>query len=209
MTALSLEQRIERLEAALEIQNVLGKYTYFLAAGKFDDIVELFARKTPGVSSEVSAHGLYEGFDGVKEFYEKHVKFTYGDGTGWLAEHYLTSPVIEIASDGQSAKGLWAVPGARAGIDKKTGKPKADWLWTRNAVHFVREDGEWKILRMHIYGVFATPYEEGWGKVQWGGNPRKAENTTYFRPYNPANKPEYVPAAPEPYDTYTPDTPLP
>lgn len=217
-----LEEKIECLEAGREIQNVLGRFEFYYSAGKFKELVDLFAQTTPGATYEVANQGLYEGIESIRQFHlVDHMPHfgSDGEGTGWLSEHNLTTPVIEIARDRKTAKGLWSVPGLHGGVIKRLGKNIAGWNWAHYAVHFVKEEGQWKIWKMHVYPIFATPYEEGWGKVQWPAGLSKdvmknqasshTKPTTYFRPYNPENKPEYIPAAPEPYDTYDPDTPLP
>jgi hypothetical protein len=214
MATLSLEQRIEYLEAVHEIENLMGKYELYLSAGKFHDLLDLYAPKTPGVSLEVGEKGVHEGLEGVREYADEH-SATFGSdgqGTGWLAEHNLTSHVIQVAGDGKTAKGVWAVPGLHGGVDKKTGEGRATWSYEHLAAHFVKEDGQWKVWKFHGYSVFNTPYDQGWGKIQWNKRPVplvKERAGTYHRPYSLTQKPEYRPAAPEPYDTYDPNTPLP
>lgn len=209
MADLSMEERLNRVEAELAVNNLMGKYQFYLAAGKFDDIVTLFAQKTPGGTIEVLSKGVYEGIEGVRQYYADHRKMfgVDGQGTGWISEHNLTSSVVEVAKDGKTAKGVWAVAGLSGGTDKETGKARAWEAWDHTAAHFVIEDGKWKIWRMHVYAVMSAPPFEVSRKTLPLWN--TGRQTTYHRPYNPDNKPEYVPAAPEPYDTYDANTPLP
>jgi hypothetical protein len=212
MANLSLEERISRLEDVHEIGNLMGRYVFYLAAGKFGEITALFAQHTPGVTSEVTDMGLYDGIEDVRQYLSEHRFGTDGQGTGFLSEKNLTSPVIEVAKDGKTAKGLWGVPGLSARTNKQTGKPQVWGGWDHNAVHFVKEDGKWKIMRIHVYSIFVTPFEGSWWDVKKPESPvatPKKRPTTYHRPYDPANIPEYVPSVPEPYDTYDLNTPLP
>lgn len=210
----NLEHEIATLNAVHQIENLMGKYELYLSAGKFHDLLDLYAEKTPGVSLEVGEKGVHYGREGVKEYADEHAA-TFGSdgaGTGWLAEHNLTSHVIEVAKDLKTAKAVWAVPGLHGGVNKDTGEARATWSYEHLAVHFVNEDGTWKVWKFHGYSVFNTPYDKGWHKVQWNKRPVplvKQRKGTYHRPYNLANKPEYVPAAPEPYDTYGPKDQLP
>ena len=50
MTAKSLEERIERLEAVHEIQNLMSRYSYFLSAGMQEETAELWAKNAPGAA---------------------------------------------------------------------------------------------------------------------------------------------------------------
>ena len=221
MAQKSLEERFERLEAAYErleavheIQNVMSRYEYFLSAGKYEDIVGLFAQKTPGVTAEIGSRGVYEGIDGVRKLYPVIHTSTEGDRVGWMAEHDLTTPVIEVAKDGKTAKAIWLAPGVLADTNKETGKRQAWWIWDRDAMHFVKEDGEWKIWHFHVISTFRTPYEDGWVKtpriepVAAQGLPKPDRPTTYHQPYNP-NIVNKCPLPPEPYETYGDNEPLP
>ena len=51
--------------------------------------------------------------------------------------------VIEVAGDGETAKGLWMIRGSYSRLT--TGGPMAYWEWSWLAIDFVREAGEWKI----------------------------------------------------------------
>ena len=107
MAEKSLEERIERLEAVHEIQNVMGRYSYLHTAGMQEETVELWAKKTHGVVANVPSFGLYEGFEGIKRLYVGAHNCFEGDRIGQMHMHTLTTPVIEVAGDvGPSARRL-------------------------------------------------------------------------------------------------------
>ena len=207
MAKKSLEERIERLEGWNEIQNTMSKYAYYIQAGEQEKIIQLFAQKTPGVTAEIGARGVYEGVEGVRKLNFEVLKKP--DRTGFLVEHDLTTPIIEVAGDGKTAKGLWLSPGLLCARDPKTSEMEALWDWVKYEVDFVKEDGKWKIWHFHVYLTFCATYEEGWAKGQkkkispdLPDELKPDKPTTYHKPYDPNGIMELVPAPPEPYETY-------
>lgn len=74
--------------------------------------------------------------------------------------HILSTPIIEIAGDGQSAKGFWYTPGViLSSPDGKTGEGVN--MWERYGVDFVREDGRWRFLHIEVITDFAYPFGGG------------------------------------------------
>ncbi len=71
--------------------------------------------------------------------------------------HLLTTPIIEVAADGQSAKGFWYTPGAiLSSTDGKVGEGVN--MWERYGGDFIREDGHWRILHLEVITDFAYPF---------------------------------------------------
>ena len=71
--------------------------------------------------------------------------------------HLLTTPIVEVARDGLSAKGFWYTPGAiLSSNDGRTGEGVN--MWERYGVDFVREDGQWRILHVEVITDFAYPF---------------------------------------------------
>lgn len=79
---------------------------------------------------------------------------------GLMIEHTLTTGIIEIADDRQTAKGVWISPGHETFPMGDTMRPH--WSWGRYAVDFVREDGGWRIWHLHVLTTFRTPYDKSW-----------------------------------------------
>lgn len=96
---------------------------------------------------------------------------------GKLIVHTLTTPVIEVSGD--RAYGVWISSGHESGAfteDELSHIPRvdesqpnefgervlADWVWLKYGVHFIREKGQWKIHKMHIYDIFRCPFDEDW-----------------------------------------------
>ena len=103
----------------------------------------MFAKKYP-VEAELSYSGKYYGPEGVKKL------FTIVGGkynfTGELGLHMLLTPVVEVAKDGKTVKGIWHSLGCNT---CKTGnKVSALWQTGKYDITFIKEDVEW------TYGIF-------------------------------------------------------
>jgi hypothetical protein len=110
MKELDLESRIARVEAMLEIQNVMGRYSYWHTANMHRECLSLFALKTPGVRAEMM-WGVYEGPESLERLYPGFHAWADGDAKGKMHMHALATPVIEVGADLQTAKGTWISPG--------------------------------------------------------------------------------------------------
>ena len=219
-----LEHEVKRLQAAREIENLVNVYEYKLQGGCFEGIMDMFAKKTPGLRVEIFPWGVYEGIEGMKRLYLNFHPEGMGDSKkgmrpGLMFISGLTTPVIEVAKDGKTAKGLWTCTGHQTlrmhdiqSMEDEGGKLQANWSWSKRAYDFVKEDGEWKIWHYHVYGIFVCPYEKSWVEM---GDPLRGLNlpelpddqkadrpTTYHWIYTPKAKVEYVPPAPEPYEKW-------
>ncbi|MFC1901474.1 nuclear transport factor 2 family protein [Chloroflexota bacterium] len=215
---LTLEERIELLEAAQEsvkrleaihdIQNVMGRYMALHVPGPlWNEKLKLFALKTPGVAVEIDNWGVFEGADQVKACYEiGHFDLT-KEHPGLFWEHDLTTPIIEVAGDGKTAKAVWFCPGVATRPEwDNPEKLKAFWRWLKIAAAFAKEDGKWKLWKYHVYGTFFADFYKSWVDYPVASrglvkelNPKPP---TYYNPYRPDAIMEPIPAAPEPYDTW-------
>jgi hypothetical protein len=66
-------------------------------------IIPLWAKKgAPGVRAQYSNNGVYTNWDNVMAYHAQRPA-----PRGKLTFHYVASPLIEVAADGQTAKGMW------------------------------------------------------------------------------------------------------
>jgi len=213
-TEKSLKHQIERLQAVNEIQNLMSKNSFLAWAGMHEEQLDLFARKTPGVRGEFETRGVYEGIEGLRKILVNEHQKIEGDRVGVMTVGLLTTPIIEVAGDGKTAKGVWFSPGIVTAPSPE-GKVQAGWRWGRPAVDFVKEDGHWKIWHYHGFGMFMTSYEKSWAETALAAanRPRRPmppmpddtkpdRPNTYRWEYSPTNKTENIPIPPEPYETF-------
>jgi hypothetical protein len=165
MAEKSTELRIERLEAAREIQNVMSQYVYMHIAGLHRESTRLFTAKRDDAKIEMM-WGIYEGKDAAYRCYAvDHLKLE-GEGEkrrGRMQVHALTTPLIEVAGDGQTARAAWIASGHETAAGG--GKAIASWAWCKYGADFLKEDGKWKIWHLHVYGMFMTDYSKPWTEV--------------------------------------------
>jgi len=242
-------QSIQKLLDYMEIQNVMAKHSYYYGAQEqWKELDEAWSRKRDDISYGHN-DGYYVGRKSVEAYYGKtnetrrkqtleNVSKIYpeiknikeNEGVGDLVIHTLTTPYIEIAEDGQTAKGIWMSIGlcSRTGQD---GEASGMWLWEKFATDFVKEDGEWKIWHFQIYSdvlgnvdqamisMFAQQ-PQGTTMASAGQPPQGAaaptggqglqggkisgfdKNVTIYELYSPTRVPKLTPALPAPYKTW-------
>lgn len=188
MAEQSLEERLaafeKKAQKALdygEIQNVFALHEYYHDAPE-EEIEMIFAKKQPDVSFGQN-WGIWVGLESVKAYYhgdseeDKKRKLAairkyYPDlpddikyaSAGEAGFHTLTTPLIEIADDGVTAKGMWYTPGYLTFFNGETGEHQAVWMFEKYAIDFVKEDGVWKVWHFNVHADFMTPFEKSWVK---------------------------------------------
>jgi hypothetical protein len=233
MVAESVEQRLKTLEhefsrmkAVIEIQNLMGRYVYWHSSGQNDKKGKFIAQKTPGTRVEYITSGVFEGSQGMQRFLvDLHSGVATPDKRkydGSMAVHPISTPVIEVAGDGKTARGLWISFGVEVGpnIDGKFDKPLQPlWVLEEYAADFVKEDGVWKWWRIHLFRVFQCPFDKAWTEIDCqdyfdnvlqirrhfdrrGIPDRPTTMNQMYSPTKPCLMMEGIPPAPEPYETY-------
>ena len=135
-------------------------------------------------------------------------------GVGELVIRCLTSPYIEIARDGKTAKGIWQTIGLSTEIDRQ-GVPVPFLQIGKECVDFVRESDGWKIWHFRTASDFdylidpkvltTSPFEGLASRTVLGAFP--PSNVTIYpfaeTGYSPTRPATFSPPLPEPYDTWT------
>jgi hypothetical protein len=200
----ALELELERAKAYQEIQNLFGRYMYLHEATRNTDCAELFAKDAPGVSVEFHQMGVFNGSEGIRKLYEETMGGNRKGMPGMLVEHTLTTPVIEIAHDGKTAKGIWISPGHETFV--RDGRAQANWMWSKYALDFVKEGGTWKIWHYQVFMTFLCPFDTPWTDPSSTPTrppmPNADGPTTYYKPYRVDGVAEYWPAPPDTYETF-------
>jgi hypothetical protein len=213
-----MKHELDRAQAYIEISNLMSRYEYWHAAGQHDKKGKYIAQKTPGARMEFLDSGVFEGNEKARMFMvDLHNLGLKDHPEGIFQFHSLTTPIIEVAGDGKTARGLWLSPGFET--LPTDDKPLAVWVWELYAADFVKEDGVWKWLRIHLHRGFVCPYDKSWVDIDVGefykshsidssGFPpelRPDRPTTYFNMYSlndPCCWTKGIPPAPESYETY-------
>ena len=97
------------------------------------------------------SYAAQQGID-ISGMTDEEILQTYG-GMGQLLLHVTTTAIIEVAEDGQTAKGYWYSPGMIA----ESGQ-SANSIWEAYGADFIKENGEWKLWHLHMYTDFMCAF---------------------------------------------------
>jgi hypothetical protein len=149
-----LEQQASQLAAIEAVKRLQRAYGYYLDRSDWDNIVDLL---TDDATLEYGPAGVFVG--------KEHARaLLYAIGYGkrglrpqQLREHVQLQPVINIAPDGQSAKGRW-----RAIVLLGQFHEYARWQTGPYECEYRKEHGVWKISKLHWVETFTVPEQGGW-----------------------------------------------
>lgn len=163
-----------------EIQNLAGKYVTSLLLMRDSTIFDDFWAGSGDVCLSFN-DGSYVGEEAVRGYYAASAEITakksafirdlfpekLGDlfdeeifGVGQLRAMPITTPVIEIAEDGKTAKGIWHVQGSENGVTPYG--PLSYWTLGFICIDFVKEDDDWKLWHvLHAVDIH-NPMGENW-----------------------------------------------
>ena len=227
------EQLVERWEAQRAIKNLMGKYANCVILNREQDIYGMFWSKSDTVSLTFN-DGAYVGAEAVSAYYAachdrnalvaKLMQTRFPEVLGGKSEEEIygvgpfkvkpmACPVIEIAADGKTAKGLWYCQGAYN--DVEICGPVAHWTWGYFAADFLLEEGAWKIWHLQYLNDVDCICGQS-----WAGEQTPYPDLPEFAPLADFVYPEYTvkkefrtlyssqrpvtlcPEIPQPYDTF-------
>lgn len=174
------EQLADRWFDKREIQNLAGKYVTSLLIKREAQIFDDFWAKDAGVCLSFNK-GSYIGAEAVKGYYAAVCEITarksafirdlFPDklsgltdeqlyGVGQLKAMPITTPVIEIAADGKTAKGIWHVQGSDN--DVTPFGPLSYWTLGFICIDFIKEEDDWKLWHVLHAEDICNPMGENW-----------------------------------------------
>lgn len=236
MANLTSEQLIGRWEDQRDLKNLMGKVCYTILLKQEDRMVERFWSRREDIALGRN-DGWYLGRDAVRGYYdavyahtasytefmkqafpEKMAKLSPEEqfGAGSMDVRPMDTSVIEIAGDGETARGIWYSRGTYNDITPQG--PLSFWSVGIFACDFVREDGAWKILNMQNLTDIEVPGGRSWGDKDpepfpeiplfAGAEPFTAPAPNrpeqLFTAYYPGRPFQKLPEPPVPYETFDP-----
>lgn len=228
------DQLLDRWEALREIKNLMGRLSADYCIIEMRSMYDKYWSKRSDVCLGVN-DGWYDCAEAVKGYYTsidkrityitKKIREMFPDhfedmseaesyGTGMLDYKPVDTPIVEIAADMQTAKGIWCIRGSHANFTEAG--PVAVWEWGWFTVDFVLEDDEWKIWHMQYLNEIDRTESS-----TWYGEEKSYEKRPEFSWVNdvqvtPPNRPSKlrelysidrpftpVPAVPVPYETFS------
>lgn len=163
-----LHTRIQRAVGAMECEKVMSRHVYWHSAGIHRDEWEEYWSKRVNITwghgwgrqedrySYYYSYVLQKEENAFKSFMKIKAKYPDAancvrlDGLAEYSNHLTTSPVIEVAEDGKSAKGLWYTPGFINSHASDNGQIRSQALWERYGGDFILEDGKWVYTNLRV-----------------------------------------------------------
>lgn len=226
------QELLDRLEWRREVRNIMGRISHDYAVKQEAQVYERYFSRREDVCLGLN-NGYYKGAGAVSGYFKalgdeialgsqllqkmfpqelggKTAEEVYG--VGMISYVPFESQVIEIADDGESAKGIWNVRGSTCRLTEAG--PVANWIFGWAAVDFVKEDGAFKILNLqllynidHQCGVGFCEKEKEFAPVPELKAmaefrlPEPNVPMTVFETFRPDRPKAVSPRCPEPYDT--------
>lgn len=211
----ALELDIERQKAYKACIDLMGKYQVYhhpiTAPGKKN----IFAFSMPDVCIDGVTRRI--GKDAIMDL-QKLLTTSPVNGVMW--NHQIDTPIVEVAGDCQTARGLFSSIATEVNRDIiGDGKQHAFWSCGKYTVDFIKENGEWKIWHMRRWQLFKTDFYKSWTddmdghttpwagqkdveKMVAGSKGGEALPKLFTEGYKPEKVMPCVPWFPEPYDTW-------
>jgi hypothetical protein len=153
----TVNQLLQRAQAALdlkEIERLQRSYGYYIDHSDWDNVVDLL---TDDATAEYAQSGVYVGKKSIRA-----LLYAIGYGKRGLLpqqmrEHTQLQPVITLSPDGKTAHGRW-----RAVVLLGQFNEYARWQVGPYENEYRKEDGKWKISRIHWFETFTVPFKGGW-----------------------------------------------
>lgn len=159
-----------------EVQNLMSTRAYYERAAQNEFELALFSSRSDVSWGE--NNGFWVGIGSIRRYRLEWAKLKRSRdlvvtknrfpeidsrpenvGSGSFAMHTLTTPVIEIAGDRETAKAMWYSPGIviEASLSSASGFV-AYWSWQKYAVDFVREERQWRFWHLSVYTDWRTEF---------------------------------------------------
>jgi hypothetical protein len=151
-----LEIEVNRVEDTRAVKRLQRAYGYYLDQGMWNEAADLFA---PEATIEIGLDGVYAGQKRIRQYLIALGGGHTGLKHGQLNEHLMLQPVVHVAEDGRTAKARW-----RALLMIGQLGESAFWGEGTFENEYVKQDGIWKIDKLHWYQTFMVPYAGGWAK---------------------------------------------
>ncbi len=133
---LTPQARTERVRDALEIRNLMGRRAFYQASGQVEAELALWAEDCVYVQNNLCLRGRETLAAALRNKAAR-------TGQGYMEWHPLTTPLIEIAKDGGSARGFWYSLGQQGAAGGK-----GNWVNGRLRADFIKTEAGWRIWRL-------------------------------------------------------------
>ena len=154
-----LATEADGLEDVSGVKKLQRAFGYYVDKGFWGEAAALFAR---GATLEIGVDGVYVGRAHILERLMLDGGGNPGPGLpyGQIYHRMQLQPVIDVSADGKTAWGRWREIALLGHYHHD-----AEWGTGIYEDEYVKQDGVWKIWKMHYFPNFVAPYASGWAKL--------------------------------------------
>lgn len=167
----TVDERIRRVWDIETIKDIMSKRSFYIASDmRREELNKLWVtkRENQETASFGSNWGYYVGMDEISAFYVvKHGEERNAQLKGYCAAHPeveycmenlgygsmicrpMSTPMVILSGDGETAKGLWYSIGQES-IASGAGEATCRWYNDKVAADFIKENGQWKIWHIVV-----------------------------------------------------------
>jgi hypothetical protein len=149
----SLQREVNLIEDRKAIERLQQLWAHYVSEGMATEAAALFSA-SPVASIEYAQQGVYLGRPRIEAFLKASgARLQPGE----LRETPVMQAVIHVAADGMSARGRWRSL-VMGGIHGQDG------IWQEGPYEneYIKENGVWRISRLHWYMTVNSSYDKGW-----------------------------------------------
>jgi hypothetical protein len=152
----ALRHEVTLLEDENAVENLQNIYGFYVDKAQWEQVADLFA---DNATLEIGGRGVFVGKARILEYMRWLAPK--GQPPGLLFNHLQMQPLIHVAPDGKTAK---ARLNFMAEVGQQGTPEGGRWGFGVYENEYVKEDGVWKIAKLHSYFTLYTSYDEGWAK---------------------------------------------
>lgn len=202
----ALKKRMQQYEDRHEIQRLLYMYGLNHSQKNMHKTVQFYDFDQKDASIEIADRGNFVGEKNVRMVFEGDYQIQMNQGN--MLMHWQMSPMIEVAKDGKTARGILNSLGSETIM--KDGKPIAVWNFINWAVDFIKDkNGQWKFWHYRVLMDMKCDFDKGWIRdfYKWDYMGKMKGATTDLPMWNNCYSPggylqRTIPACPRPYETW-------
>ncbi len=173
----SIDNRLQRVEDVEEINRLIVDYARGADHGNNREMLTpLF---TEDAVWEAKGFGGWVGREKVIDFLEAIA----GEKV-WWSLHYMISPKIDVAADGNSATLIWYLWEPATMPDEETKEAEPHWITGLYDAEVVKIDGKWLFKRITSGMNMLSPAKHGWVKMRF---PKGSTTMPYLDHLNPGD----------------------
>lgn len=150
----ALTREVQLLEDRNNIEILQRSYGFYMDKALWTHVSELF---TDDATLETGNSGIFKGKQRIRQYL--FALGAEGPQYGRLIDQFQLQPVIHISRDAKQAMGRW-----RSLVMAGNYQGRAYWGSVIYENEYRKEEGIWKISKLHAYNIMFSDYEKGWAE---------------------------------------------